>query len=68
MTYKIIRFYFNNSKRRVIRSGLTLKEAQEHCCDPETSSRTAVSAVAKRRTKRLGSWFDGFSPEIAFYS
>jgi hypothetical protein len=58
--YKIARFYQNGSRRRTIKTGLTLAEAQAHCKDPETSSRTATSAAAKRRTKIQGPWFDGY--------
>jgi len=60
--YKIVRMYFRNrgSGNRVIARGLTLEEAQAHCSDPETSSRTATSAAAKQRTKTLGPWFDGY--------
>ncbi len=57
--YKIVRFY-QNGTRRTIKTGLTLAEAQAHCRDPETSSRTATSAAAKRRTRRFGPWFDGY--------
>lgn len=45
--YKIVRFYKSGRKSRVIRSGLTLKEAQLHCNDP--------------RTKKDGVWFDGYT-------
>lgn len=48
-TYKIVRGYFRGG-RRTIKRGLTLEEAQAHCRNPETSSRTATSAAAKRRT------------------
>ena len=60
--YKIVRMYFRNrgSGNRVIARGLTLEEAQAHCSNPETSSRTATSAAAKQRTKTLGPWFDGY--------
>ena len=47
MTYKIIRFRFKGSKR-VIKRGLTLNEAQEHCNDPSTSGE---------------GWFDGYERE-----
>jgi len=57
--YRVIRFYFNRP-RRTIMSCLTLAEAQAHCSNPETSSSTAKSATAKRRTARLGPWFDGY--------
>lgn len=64
MTYKIVRMYFRDSRRsRVIKTGLTLAQAQAHCRDPETSSRTAVSAKGKRRTETSGPWFDGYEKE-----
>jgi hypothetical protein len=58
--YKIVRQFFNGTKR-TIAEGLTLEEAQAHCKDPETSSRTATSAAAKARTKKHGPWFDGYT-------
>jgi hypothetical protein len=60
--YKIVRGYFKGG-RRVIARGLTLAEAQAHCQDPETSSRTATSAAARRRTQQRGAWFDGYERE-----
>lgn len=65
-TYKIVRHYFhavNGSHRRVIARGLSLEQAQAHCHDPNTSSRTAYSAEARRRTKSRGPWFDGYDKE-----
>jgi hypothetical protein len=61
--YKIVRFFYTESRKRVIDRGLTLDEAQAHCADPDTSSRTAVSAAAKRRTKQRGPWFDGYESD-----
>ena len=59
--YRIIRHYFRaNPNKRIIRRGLTLAEAQAHCSDPETSSSTAKSYAALRRTRLLGPWFDGY--------
>ena len=58
--YRIVRMYRHNYSRRIIKRGLTLAEAKAHCRDPETSSSTATSATALRRTKRLGPWFDGY--------
>lgn len=46
-TYKIIRFR-QNGDNEVIRTGLTLEEAQAHCRDPET---------------RGDGWFDGYDKE-----
>ncbi len=51
--------YFEGGQR-VIKRNVTLKEAQNHCRDPETSSKTCTSYVGKARTKRLGAWFDGY--------
>jgi hypothetical protein len=57
--YDIVRF-FQRSEREVIKRGLTLEEAQAHCTDPETSSKTATSAEAQERTRTRGEWFDGY--------
>lgn len=57
--FDIVRMYFRGG-RRIIARGLTLAEAQAHCSSPETSSSTATSAAARRRTARLGAWFDGY--------
>ncbi len=66
--YKIVRHYygFANGVRpsphnRTIETGLTLEEAQAHCKDPETSSRTCTSAAKRRITRRSGAWFDGYT-------
>jgi hypothetical protein len=61
-TYKIVRHYFKGDKR-TIETGLTLREAQAHCNDPETSSSTASSPAAKRRTTIKGPWFDRYTEE-----
>jgi hypothetical protein len=59
--YRIVRFYQQaQPSRRIIRRGLTLAEAQAHCCDPETSSNTCESSEGKARTARMGPWFDGY--------
>lgn len=60
--YKIVRSYFRGGKR-TIETGLTLEQAQEHCRNPETSSRTATSSRARERTRRKGPWFDGYTKE-----
>lgn len=61
-TYKIVRMYFRG-ERKTIKTGLTLEQAQAHCSDPETSSRTATSGKARRRTAEHGPWFDGYEQE-----
>ena len=60
--YKIVRGYFRGG-RRVIERGLSLEQAQAHCQDPETSSRTCTKARNVRRTKQRGPWFDGYEVE-----
>ena len=59
LRYKIIRFYAKGGARTLHR-GLTLEQAQKHCSDPETSSRTAVLSLAKARTAKVGDWFEGY--------
>ncbi len=61
-TYSIVRMY-QNHPNRTIETGLTLDEAQEHCRNPETSSRTCKLAANVRRTERRGPWFDGYEKE-----
>lgn len=61
MAFKIVRFFYRDgARKRTIKTGLTLEEAQAHCNDPETSSKTATSAKAKRYTATHGDWFDGY--------
>lgn len=48
--YQIVRFYYQEGKRRrVLRRGLTLAEAQRHCQDP--------------KTRKEGVYFDGYERE-----
>jgi hypothetical protein len=64
MSYKIVRNYFSYPiRRRVVKRGLTLAEAQAHCQDPETSSRTCSKARNVKRTRERGHWFDGYDEE-----
>ena len=62
--YKIIRLYFDDNgfggNRRLIKTVLTLEEAQSHCQDPETSSSSCTNSSGKVRTRRLGQWFDAY--------
>lgn len=60
--YQVVRFYKDHPtmRRRVIARGLTLEQAQAHCSDPETSSRTCKGKTARARTRRVGMWFDGY--------
>jgi hypothetical protein len=61
-TYKIVRMFMRGS-RRTIKRELLLQEAQQHCKDPETSSRTCKLSRNVKRTKMHGPWFDGFTKE-----
>ncbi len=62
--YKVVRMYQNSELRsHVVKRGLTLAQAQKHCQDPETSSRTCQKAENVNRTKRCGPWFDGYEEE-----
>ena len=58
--YKIVRMYQGEKRKQTVLTGLTLEEAQKHCRDPETSSRTCARSHNKARTKKYGPWFDGY--------
>lgn len=63
-TYMIIRFFKNPStKRMILKTGLTLEEAQAHCKSKETSSATATGLVEITLTRNFGDWFDGYEEE-----
>lgn len=63
MTFTITRMYRDGHPPETIKTGLTLEEAQAHCRHPETSSTTATSPDAIRRTEEHGPWFDGYESE-----
>ena len=64
MTYKIVRMYFSSDvSNRVVKRGLTLDEAQQHCQDPETSSSTCRKSQNVKRTQERGKWFDGYEKD-----
>jgi hypothetical protein len=59
--YIIRRRYFNaHYPSRIIATDLTLEEAQEHCSDPDTSSRTCTSEEGKAHTLKYGPWMDTY--------
>lgn len=58
-TYTIKRFFMNGPSE-VLKTGVTLEEAQEHCQDENTSSKTATSRDAVQLTEKRGPWFDGY--------
>lgn len=59
--YKIIRHFYISNRKMTVKTGLTLEQAQKHCSDPETSSRTCTKASARKRSRRYGAWFDGYT-------
>lgn len=61
-TYAIYRHFFSKGKE-FIEGGLTLEEAQEHCKNPETSSKTCTESEGIARTMLYGPWFDGYDEE-----
>lgn len=64
MSYKIVRMFLNDDiPSRVVKRGLTLEEAQKHCQDPETSSRTCKKPINIELTAHKGPWFDGYEEE-----
>lgn len=64
VTYKIVRQYQRASlDGKIIKTGLTLAEAQKHCHDPETCSTTCTSEDGKLHTQVFGDWFDGYEEE-----
>lgn len=62
-TYKIVRHFETSGRKVIVKTGLTLAQAQAHCSDPETSSSTCTTEEGKRRTRQSGRWFEGFSAE-----
>jgi hypothetical protein len=63
-TYKIVRGYFKDEHpKQIIKTGLTLKEAREHCKDPETSSSKCKLPENVQHTEEFGPWFDGYEKE-----
>jgi hypothetical protein len=61
-TYKIIRFHKDIShpdNHKIIKEGLTLKEAQDHCKDPRSMS----SPVDLSTCDEECAWFDGYEEE-----
>lgn len=58
--YAIVRHYEKHDSK-VIKRGLTLREAQEHCRGRETSSTTCVGTENVAHTAQFGPWFDGYT-------
>ena len=63
-TYRIVRKYQRSDVAdETIDEDLTLEEAQAHCNDPETSSKTCRGREGLERTERFGAWFDSYYEE-----
>jgi len=60
--YKIVRNHFDSQRAgiKIVRQGLTLTQAREHCRNPETSARTCKRAENVKYTEDHGSWFDSY--------
>jgi hypothetical protein len=56
MSYYITRMWDTGATKRIV-SDLTLEEAQAHCKDLETSSKTCSPETAAANP---GRWFDGY--------
>ena len=59
--WKVVRHFQRSGRKLTIRRFALLADAQAHCRNPETSSTTATSAAARKRTRRSGPWFDGYT-------
>ena len=53
-TYKIVRFFRDGRGNEIIKTNLTLAEAQEHCQDDDTHEKDDEGNVI---------WFDGYTQE-----
>jgi len=59
--FKIIRHFMRSNRKLTVRRVALECDAQAHCRNPETSSKTATSSTAKGRTRKYGPWFDGYT-------
>jgi hypothetical protein len=64
-TYSVRIFYFNEKyySGRALKTGLSLKEAQDICGDKEGSWSTCTKPHLKRRTREKGMWFLGYTAD-----
>jgi len=59
--FNVVRMYFNDElSSEVIKSHVTIEDAQIHCRDQETSSSTCEGITGIERTAKYGAWFDGY--------
>lgn len=59
--WKVVRHFLRSGRKVTIRRFALLSDAQAHCKNPETSSSTCTSAAGRKRTRRSGPWFDGYT-------
>ena len=59
--YRIVRLFRDSGRNYTIARNLTLNEAQAHCQNPNSSSRTATDKTGKARTRKCGPWFDAYA-------
>jgi len=60
----VVRIYRDHpSKRDIIKTDLSLEEAQAHCQDPETTSSKCTNAAGLERTAKWGPWFDCYEEQ-----
>jgi len=59
--YRIVRHFYNSGRKVTVKHVKLLADAQAHCKNPETSSRTATKAAGRRRTRLYGPWFDAYT-------
>ncbi len=57
--YKIVRFY-ERWPNRLVKKDVSLHEAQLHCQEDESSSKTCKQGRNVSRTRKYGNWFDGY--------
>lgn len=63
-SYRIVRKHaYRQSDNVVLRTGLTLEQAQTHCTDPETSSSTCTLDAGHDYTRVHGPRFDVYQEE-----
>ena len=61
--FRIVRTYFETPRyHRTIVPYSPLEQALEYCRGPESFSFTATSPAARRRSRRVGPWFDAIRP------
>ena len=57
--YKVLRYFADPELPPVVvKTGLSLDEAQDHCNLANSSSRTCTDELGQARTARYGAWHD----------